>query len=232
MNIALVTGTTKGIGYSVAEQLMQNNFLILALARNRERLDAMQSALGSERLETYTCDVTDPDQVSRTFEDIGRKHARIDLLINNAGVGYFESLQSTTRVHWEDTIRTNLSGPFYVTQRCLPFLRKSERPHIINICSTASRKGFPNCSAYAASKFGLYGMTEVWREELRSEGIRVTAVIPGPVNTPFWQSFQHSFDTARMIAPEQVARAILWIAGQSSGSVIDEITLKPVTGDL
>ncbi len=232
MKIALVTGTTKGIGYSVTKHLIQNKFIILALSRNKTRLQEIRTEFGPESLDIYPCDIANAAQVESTFQTIAKKHAHIDLIVNNAGIGYFESFQSTTHVHWNETIQTNLSGPFFVTQQSLPFLKKSKQPHIINICSTASRKGFPGCTSYAASKFGLLGMTEVWREELRSDCIKVTAVIPGPVRTPFWQSFENRFDTTLMISPDDVAKAILWIYQQPSNSSIEEILIKPITGDL
>ncbi len=231
MRTALVTGATKGIGFSVTEHLLQHDFTVLALSRNASRLNGLRLEMNSPCLDIYSCDISDPDQVDKTFQALSQKYPSVDLLVNNAGVGYFESLQTTTRMHWQETIATNLSGPFYITQRCLPLLKKSDKPHIINLCSTASQKGFPGCTSYSASKFGLLGMTEVWREELRAERIRVTALISGTVRTPFWQSFENSFDTSLMLSPEEVAHTVLWIYEHPSGSSIDEIVIKPITGD-
>lgn len=232
MRIALVTGATKGIGFSVTGHLLQNDFLVLALARHEEHLEDLRRSYKLYPLETYPCDVSNPDQVKNTVNAVSRKHSAVDLLINNAGVGYFESLESTSDIHWHETLQTNLSGPFYLTRECLPLLMKSDKPHVMNICSTASRKGFPGCTAYAASKFGLLGMTEVWREELRAQNIKVTAVIPGPVRTPFWQSFENDFDPSLMTSPESIAQSVLWIYNQPQACSIDEITIKPITGDL
>lgn len=230
MNIALVTGTTQGIGFTLTELLLQNEFTVIGLSRHVHKTELFTNNYPGQ-FSAYPCDIRNPQQIRSIFQTIEKKYPYIDLLVNNAGVGYFEPLESTTDEHWQATIETNLSGPFYITRAALALLKKSSQPYIMNICSTASRKGFVHCTAYSASKFGLYGMTEVWREELRASKIRVSAIIPGPVYTPFWNQFDHSFDTAAMMPSSAVAHAILWLFRQSPDHVIEEIIIKPPQGD-
>ena len=225
--VALITGASQGIGAAIVRRLVQEQFTVLALGRNLERLQSLHT----ENTIAYSCDVGNQEQVTRTFQDIGKKCSSIDILVNAAGVGYFEPIEKTSTDHWTETIEVNLTGSFRITKEALPFLKRSASAHIFNICSSASRRGFPNCGAYAASKFGLLGFTEVLREELRSHKIKVTAIIAGAVHTPFWDKTGTGFDTSKMIPPDDVAQAVFFASQQSANNLIEEIVLKPATGD-
>jgi len=224
---ALVTGASRGIGAAIVHQLLLEQFTVLAVGRNLDRLKSSKD----KRLIPFLCDVRFEQQVLHTFRAIAEKFECIDILVNGAGVGYFEPVEETSFAHWSETMAVNLSGSFLITKAALPFLKRSSRAHIFNICSSASRRGFPNCGAYAASKFGLLGFTEVLREELRSHRIKVTAITPGAVDTPFWETTGAGFDITKMIPSEDVAQAVMFAYQQSANNLVEEIILKPASGD-
>ncbi|MBX7150515.1 SDR family NAD(P)-dependent oxidoreductase [bacterium] len=226
---ALITGATKGIGAALVEAFIERQFEIIAVAKTQQRLDQLTRRFNS--IHPFVCDVASVADVTKTFEAIRSVTHQIDVMINNAGIGYFEPITETSIEHWQQTIGINLTGAFLMTQRAIPLLRQSDRPHIFNIVSTAGKKGFPNCGAYSASKFGLLGFTEVLREEMRAFNIKVTAVIPGAVNTPFWEEQNSNFDTSKMLETQDVAKAVLFAYEQSLNNTIEEITLKPSIGD-
>lgn len=226
---ALITGATKGIGAALVEAFIEREFNIIALAKTPQRLEQLTRRFKS--VYPFTCDVASVSDAATTFEAIRSVTHRIDVAINNAGIGYFEPISETSFEHWQQTIGVNLTGAFLMTQHTIPLLRQSDRPHIFNILSTAAKKGFTNCGAYSASKFGLLGFTEVLREEMRPYGIKVTAVIPGSVDTPFWEEQNSGFDTSKMLKPNDVAKSILFAYEQSPNNMIEEITLKPSIGD-
>lgn len=226
---ALITGATKGIGAALAEAFIEQQFKIIAIAKTQQRLDQLAGRFSS--VHPFVCDVSSFADVTKTFEAIRSITRRIDVVINNAGVGYFEPIIETSIEHWQQTMGVNLTGTFLVTQQAIPLLRQSDRPHIFNIVSTAGKKGFSNCGAYSASKFGLLGFTEVLREEMRPLNIKVTAVIPGAVNTPFWEEQDSVFDTTKMLNTQDVAKAVLFAYEQAPNNMIEEITLKPSIGD-
>jgi short-subunit dehydrogenase len=228
--IAVITGSTQGIGKSLAEVFVQDGFHVLAIARTRSKLEALAKEI--EAVEPYVCDVSQPHEVETLGKKIAEKYSCIDVLINNAGIGYSEPIEATTWEHWNEVLQTNLTGPFLMTKMALPLLEKSERPHVFNICSTASRRGFAHSSSYCASKFGLLGLTEVTRLELRPRGVRVTAVIPGAVHTPFWDGYAAGFDRSVMLDPHDVAVAIRDAYRQPANAVVEEILIKPACGDL
>jgi len=225
--IALITGASQGIGAAIVERMLQEQFTVLAMGRNPARLQNLKRA----GVVVYSCDVRDDTQITQTFTKIREKFSTLDILVHSAGVGYFEPIEQTSIAHWRETLDVNLTATFLITRESLPLLKKSSRAHIFNICSSASRKGFPNCGAYAASKFGLLGFTEVLREELRSHKIKVTAIIPGAVDTPFWLEAGTGFDTTKMIPASDVAQAVFFAYQQSLNNLIEEIVLKPATGD-
>jgi short-subunit dehydrogenase len=229
--IALVTGASQGIGAAITQSFVKANFTVLAVARRRRHLETLQKQTGSKAVEIYPCDVSSAVAVAKFVREIESRFSHVDVLVNGAGAGYFEPILKTSLTHWQTTLATNLTGLFLMTKALIPMLTRSGRGHIINICSSASKKGFPNCGAYAASKFGALGFTDVLREEMRARRIKVTAIIPGAVDTPFWEAQEGEFDRTQMLSAEDVAHAVQYACSQSENNLVEEIVLKPSRGD-
>ncbi|MBL7996727.1 SDR family NAD(P)-dependent oxidoreductase [bacterium] len=230
--VVLVTGASKGIGAANVDRWIRKGALVIASSRTKKNLEASVRKYAKGRVFPVVCDVTSPSSVKALFRTIKTKFKRLDVLVNNAGIGYFEPIEKITLDHWQTTINTILTGTFLMTKAMLPLLKKSERAHIFNICSTASKKGFMNCGSYSAAKFGQLGFTEVLREEVRPMRIKVTAIIPGAVDTPFWEKQTSGFDRSIMLHAADVAEAIIYAYEQTKNNLVEEIVLKPACGDL
>jgi NAD(P)-dependent dehydrogenase (short-subunit alcohol dehydrogenase family) len=195
--------------------------------------NGMALAAAAERIsgaDTFVGDVTDESDVKRLFEEIRSHHRRLDVLVNNAGVFTYKPFTRTTFADWEINIRTNLTSLYLVTRAALLLLKRSDAGHIVNILSVSSRTAFPNCSAYCASKFGALGFSRVLAEELRPEGIRVTAVLPGSTSTRMSNEFDFPVDRQRLLQPRDVADAVLAALFLPARGTMDEILLTPSQG--
>ncbi|MER3445757.1 MAG: short-chain dehydrogenase [Candidatus Dadabacteria bacterium] len=230
--IVVVTGAGKGIGKEIAFEFAKEGAAVVICARTLSSIKAVEREIkerGGEAL-AVVCDVGVEEEVKSFINRISRISGNINALVNNAGVAFVESVSRLDLSKWEQTIRVNLTGAFLMTKYALGFM--GEGGHIFNIASVASKTGFPNWSAYCASKSGLIGFTNSIREELRGIGIKVTAIIPGPTDTPLWNEIPGNWDRTRMMKPEDVARAVVNIYKQPGGTLTEEIVIMPVGGVL
>lgn len=228
--VVLITGASRGIGAEISRTFARAGFLVVGVSRNQAALDAVGTELDGSFF-GIAASVESEDNVNRVVEAVKERHGHMDILVNCAGVGYVEPIAGTSLEHWQRTIDVNLTGTFLMTKACFPLLKRSAKPHIFNIASVAGRKGFPGWGAYTASKFGLLGLTDVLREELRTDGIKVTAIIAGATDTPFWDGIPMDVDRRKMVPVADIAGAV-WLAySQSATASTDEIIIKPARGD-
>src|SRR5579863_8046546 len=179
--VVLVTGASRGIGLAIAQACAREGARLLLAARDTKALkNAAHHIPGAV---TLAADVTKEKDVKDLFSQVQLQFKRLDVLVNNAGVFTYKLFVRTSLSEWEMNLRTNLTSLYLTTQAALPLLKRSRSPHIVNILSVSSRKTFPKCSAYCASKFGALGFTRVIAEEFRPLGIRVTAILPGSTST-------------------------------------------------
>jgi NAD(P)-dependent dehydrogenase (short-subunit alcohol dehydrogenase family) len=210
---ALVTGAARGIGRAIAAALAAEGAEVFPATRT----DA---------------DISQPEQVTRLFENARRRFPRLDILVNNAGVAEAAPLVETSDAVWQRMIGANLSGMFYCCRSGLAWMIPQRAGHIVNILSVAAIEAFPGNAAYCASKFGALGLSRVLREEARAQGILVTAILPGAVDTPLWDAYWPEAPRQRMMRPEAVAEAVLAALTLSPDSVAEEIILRPPAGRL
>lgn len=227
--VALVTGSTKGIGLAVAEALADAGSDVVVtsrtpedVARTAERLDGS----GSGRVVGIPCDVRDPDACASLVEDAVARLGRLDVLVNNAGVGIFDSILEMSIEDWRLQIDTNLGGVFYCSRAAAPHLSRSGDGWIINIGSLAGRNTFAGGTGYNASKFGLVGMSEAMMLDLRYEDVRVSLIMPGSVNTWFRGREQAEERDWRLEA-EDVARAVLDLLAYPPGALVSRVEMRP-----
>ena len=179
----LVTGGSLGIGKAAAQVLIEAGARVAITGRHEERLHKAAKAIGAVAI---VADAGNPKDVDRTFEVVRAQLGGLDVLINNAGIGSFEELESVTFEEFDKIFRVNVYGAALMGARAAAmFKSQKSRGHIVNVGSTAGRKGFASGTIYAASKFALRGMTECWQAELRKHNIRVTLVAPSEVATAF-----------------------------------------------
>ncbi len=227
---ALITGGSAGIGRALASALGDEGYRVAICGRHEERLAEAVAETGAS-LE-LVCDLRDPKAVEAAFSLLEKEFGRLDLLVNNAGVGRFLSVEDTEEADWEAMIGTNLTGTWRVTRRALPLLLAGKAGAILNVISVAGRKAFPGSSAYCASKFGMLGLAESIREEYRGRGLRVINLLPGAVDTPFWDGIDGEWDRSRMLRPETVAEAALGALRLPPEALAEEIVLGPAGGAL
>ena len=162
---------------------------------------------------------------------VGKQISRLDILINSAGIAHpFRPIAELKSKDWDDVLATNLTGTFLVTRAALPLMSRGSS--IVNVLSMSSKRAFPNLAAYNASKFGALGFTNTLREELRPEGIRVIAVLPGATDTAIWETLWPEAPRHKMIRPETVAQALVAALKLPPESTVEELDLMPTTGAL
>ena len=231
--VAVITGASQGIGLAIAQEFARAGADIVITSRSRARLArAARQITGSGRCMSVVADVSRAVDVRRLFQRIERSFGRIDILVNNAGAGRFVPLARLALEEWEHTLATNLTGTFLCAQAALRLMRRRKRGHIVNMISVAGKQAFRDMAAYCASKFGALGFTRVLAEEVRGQGIRVTAILPGATDTPFWDRAPFHVDRRKLIPPEEVARAVLCAVTAGAETTVEEIVLRPSAGNV
>lgn len=150
----------------------------------------------------------------------------LDLLVNNAGTFAIQPIRELDYPTWERHLAVNLSGPLYVIRECLDALEEGARPLIVNVASQAAKRGFPGNVAYCASKYGLRGLSDALREDLRASGIRVTTLYPGQVDTSIWDTIPGHWDRKAMARPEDVAEAVLRAYLAPAGQELNDLDVE------
>jgi NAD(P)-dependent dehydrogenase (short-subunit alcohol dehydrogenase family) len=227
--VCLVTGATRGIGFAIAQMLLARGHRVAitgtsdAGARNAEQ----QLAAGrADRVTGIACDVRDPAAVEQAVQHVVATFGRLDVLVNNAGVGVGGTIAEMTHDEWNRIIGTNLTGVFHCCKAAIPHLRTRGGGWIINVSSLASKNPFPGAGAYCASKTGLNALSEVLMQELRYDNIRVSYVLPGSVATGFSGRTVDQGSDWRL-HPEDVARAIVELIEFPARSLPSRLEIRP-----
>ncbi len=233
---ALITGASSGIGKATALAFAKAGINLALVGRDRDKLTAVAQAAEAVGVtaKTYVVDLSKLDRVSATIAEIAAEHENLEILINNAGIAYTGSIAGSPLSDWQKVIDLNLTSVFQCVQGILPHMRQRKSGSIVNVSSIAGKQVFPNWGIYSVSKFGLMALTQAIATEERANGIRVTAVCPGSVNTPLWDTdtVQSDFDRSAMLTPEMVAEGILYAVLAPAGAVVEELTIMPSGGAL
>jgi 3-oxoacyl-[acyl-carrier protein] reductase len=226
--LALITGGARGIGAAIAENLAGLGAATVVTARTEASLERTAEKIrkAGGRCEPIVCDVTSLAEVEACAEQVKRRFGRINILVNNAGVGSFSSpLHQLPPDEWDKVMNTNLRGVYYCIRAFAPMMVAAGYGHIVNISSIASKNALPNGAVYSASKWGLNGLSYSAAEELRGKNIRVTVVCPGSVDTEL--SPHTGKDPNKMLKPADVAHVVEMIVTQAPQSFASEIILRP-----
>ena len=226
--VAVVTGAGRGIGAAIARELAKLGATTVLCGRTRPALESTAQAIvqAGGKAEAVACDVTSLESVGAAAQRIEASLKRVDFLINNAGIrGFGGPLHQLPPDIWDQILNTNLRGVYYAVRAFAPLMIRARSGQIINISSLAGKNALPNGAAYAASKWGLNGLSYSLAEELRSYNIRVAVICPGSTNTDL--SPHAGKDPAKMLQPEDVAHAVAMLVTQSPQSFVSEILLRP-----
>jgi 3-oxoacyl-[acyl-carrier protein] reductase len=226
--ISVITGAGRGIGAAIASKLASLGCAVVLCGRTREHLEAIATTIARAggKAEVAECDVMDLRSVEALATYLDSTFGRIDILVNNAGIGGFGGpLHQLPSESWDRVMNTNLRGVYYCIRAFAPLMIRAARGHIVNISSLAGKNALPNGAAYAASKWGLNGLSYSVAEELRAYNIRVSVVCPGSVDTEL--SPHAGKDKSKMLRPQDVAHAVAMLVTQAPQSFVSEILLRP-----
>src|SRR5215468_1819538 len=226
--VAVVTGAGRGIGSAIAQKLASLGAWVAVCGRTKTALDETMRSItqNGHQAEAIACDVQDARSVEQVARAIRSKQKRLDILVNNAGIGGFASpLYELPVEDWDRILNTNLRGVFYTIRAFAPLMIEHRTGHIVNISSLAGKNPLPKGAAYAASKWGLNGLTYSVAEELRAYNVRVSVICPGSTNTEL--SPHEGKDPTRMLQPDDVAHVVAMLVTQSPQSFASEVLLRP-----
>jgi len=221
---AIVTGGSRGIGRAIVEALLDGGWRVYLCSRSRESVEtALGELAGRGSVAGRPVDVREQAEVDEFVGWVRQEAGRIDCLVNNAGLGHFGAIDGLTGEQWREVLRTNLDGAFYFIRAVAPAMKERGGGWIFNIASLASKNPFAGGAAYNASKFGMLGMSEAAMLDLRHDGIRVAAILPGSVDTAF-----HSRDERGwMLLPEDVAKTVTDLLAFPDRALPSRIELRP-----
>lgn len=226
---AIVTGGTKGIGRAIAEALVREGVNVCVSSRHEDEIEAAVRdlrGLGIGDVVGAVCDVRDHDEVKALVAHAVAEFGSVDVLVNNAGIGIFGKVEDTSPEDFRAVIETNLFGVFYCCHEAIPEMKKRGGGYIINISSLAGTNAHPKMATYNASKFGLNGFSEALMQEVRHDGIKVSYIMPGSVNTEFGGD-EPSEEKAWQLQPSDIARVVLDLLHHDDRSLPSRVEIRP-----
>lgn len=232
--LAVITGATEGIGRAIAVHLGRAGVRLAICARTAHTVDATIAALRAERFDAIgvPCNVADPAAVGAFAEFVGKERGDAAVLVNNAGIGRFRPLEELSLEDWDETIAVNLRSLYLVTRAFLPGLKRAAvargSASIVNIASLAGRNGFEGGTAYCASKHAVLGFSKALMLEVRKQQIRVIAICPGSVATPFMDKQDRLRpNRERVLTADDVAQAVVSTLTLPDRAMVSELDIRP-----
>jgi len=226
----LVTGGGRGLGAAICEAVAADGARVFVADVDEARAHACAKRLRADgrNAEALRMDVTSEEDIARALAHVHETGGGLDAVVNNAAIDVTLPIDELPSRDWDRVLATNLRGPFLVARQAVSYMRPRGHGHIVNIASTASKRAWPNASAYHATKWGLLGLSHALHAELRPLGIKVTAVIAGGMKTPFLLDRFPDIDVATLQDPANVARAVHFALSMPAESVIAEIMVLPM----
>ncbi len=223
----LIVGATGGIGSNVAKLLAGSGANLFLTGRNARKLEEVAAASGIDPTNTLVIDITNSTDIDTLNTKYFSIFPTIDILINAAGIGIIKQIDTLTEEDFITTINNNLIGPFKLIKSFLPAMKEAKKGLIINIPGVLGKVPMAGAAAYSASKYGLLGMMQSIREELKRTEIRITNIFMGGVDSPFWDNIDLRVQRDKMIQSEEAAKAIWFLCQQPASGVVSEMVLQP-----
>ena len=228
--VTLVTGAARGLGEAICRELCAAGAHVILADIRMDLSGKVAKELTDDggKATPIELDVMDEGQIKATLENIKNEFGRLDVLINSAGIDKTVSIEELTVEDWDCIMAVNLRAPFVLAKYALPIMREQGSGYIINICSTAAKRAWPNASAYHASKWGLLGFSHALHTEARPDNIKVTALIPGGMRTPFLLDRFPDLDPNVLQDPKNVAETVHFLLTMPAETVIPEMLVLPM----
>jgi len=223
----LIAGATGGVGRNTAKLLAQSGARVFLAGRNADKLAELAEELSIPAERCFNIDLTDENSINEMANAIHAQVPQIDILLNAAGIGIIKPLEQLSVEEFQLSLSTNLVGSFLLVQKFLPAMKTSGKGLIINIPGILGKIPMAGAAAYCASKYGLVGMMQSIREELKRTEIRITNIFLGGVDSPFWDTINLRVQREKMIQAEEAARAIWFLCQQPASGVVSEMVLQP-----
>ena len=229
---AVITGASSGVGKSLAIQLSDAGYKVVLAARSEDKLNAIAEEIqkmGGNCLVVPT-DVSQPEQINN-LKDRTLEYGDVFVVINNAGLGKFCKIEDVTLEDWNRQLDVNLRATFLVSQAFIPGMKQRKKGTLVFMNSVAGKKGYPYSAAYVASKYGMRGLADSLREELRENNIKVISIHPGAVDTPFWDGAGVNFPREEMLDTNTLAQSIVHAIQSPGNFTIEELVVRRTAGD-
>jgi 3-oxoacyl-[acyl-carrier protein] reductase len=230
--IALVTGSSQGIGKSIAIGLAEAGAHAILTARNQQKLTQVKREIESmgKSATVIPVDLSNEQEILRLFDQIRAKFGKLDILVNNAGIGLWGKLVDFSMKDFDKIMSVNVRGLYLCCQQAMKMMIPQHKGFIINMSSVVGFKGYPKQSAYTASKHAVMGITKSLAVEAQENNICVSAILPGGVNTDFIGDARPDLDRSILIPPEDIAKTVLYLLSLSDRTMVDQIYIRRRTG--
>jgi NAD(P)-dependent dehydrogenase (short-subunit alcohol dehydrogenase family) len=228
MKTIFISGASRGIGLAIAARFYKEDYQVAICARSAEKLAEVSALMPN--IHTYMCDISDKAQVKKLAEELNTRYGALAILVNNGGVFQPGLLHKESDEVFENQINTNLNSAYYLSKGVLSPMIAAQAGTIVNMCSIASTKAYPNGGSYTISKFAMLGFGKALREELKEYNIRVVNVMPGAVLTDSWAGTD--LPASRFIPVEDIAEIVWNACNVSMQTVVEDIVIRPALGDI
>lgn len=225
--VVLLAGATGGVGSQVAKQLSASGAIVYITGRDSQKLEEVASQAGIPASRTFQMDITSETSVNQVVSQVLAQTPFIHILINATGIGIIKTMDTLDSASFEKVLQVNLIGAFYLVKAVLPNLKEQKKGLIINIPGVLGKVPMAGAAAYSASKYGLVGMMQSIREELKRTEIRITNIFLGGIDSAFWDNIDLRVQRDKMIIAEEAAKAIWFLCQQPSSGVVSEMVLQP-----
>ena len=231
-NIAVISGASSGIGEAIAKELAKNNITVCLGARSIKKLDKIVDQIRDIGGNAYSfyLDFLDDKSINNFVNNV-KRIGTVNTVINNSGFGKFNSIENIEIEDWDKMISVNLRGAFVLCRSFIPNMKKNKSGNIIFINSVAGKYGYPNSTAYVASKYGMRGLADSLRNELRDSNIKVTSIYPGAVDSMFWDNLNVDFPRNEMMNSSEIAGIVYHSIAKTGIGAIEDIVIRRTKGD-
>ncbi len=223
----VVAGATGGIGRQLVKMLHQSGAEVFVTGRNQSKLEALVSEIGLRSTHALALDIADETAMQQLGAKVAQEMGTPDILVNLAGVGIIKSMDNLSLAEFNQSIQTNLVGAFLFVKTFLAPMKENKKGLIVNVPGVLGKVPMAGAAAYSASKYGIVGMMQSIREELKRTEIRITNLFLGGVDSPFWDTIDLKVQKDKMIREEEAARSIWFLCQQPASGVVSEMVLQP-----